>query len=64
MTSTETITPTLRIKAYSDQEVKVIGLIVLHMYTSQKAEKVIWQVTDTTRVPILDSLSNTNELYQ
>ena len=45
--------PTVRIKAYSDQEVKVIGSIVLYMYTSEKTDIVIWQVTDTTGVPTL-----------
>ena len=39
--------------AYSDQEVKVIGSIVLYMFMSEKTERVIWQVTDTTGVPIL-----------
>ena len=45
--------PTVRIQAYGDQEVKVIGSIVLYMYTSEKTDRVIWQVTDTTGVPIL-----------
>ena len=45
--------PTLRIKAYSHQEVKVIGSLVLYMYTSEKTDRVIWQVTDTTGVPML-----------
>ena len=45
--------PTARIKAYSDQEVKVIGLIVLYMYMSEKTDRVTWQVTNTTGVPIL-----------
>ena len=43
----------MRIKAYGDQEVKVIGSTVLYMYTKKKTDRVIWQVTDTTRVPIL-----------
>ena len=47
MTSTETR------KEYGDQEVKVIGLIVLYMYMSEKTDGVIWQVTNTTGVPIL-----------
>ena len=45
--------PTVRIKAYSDQEVKVIGSIVLYMYMSEKTDRVIWQVTDTMGAPIL-----------
>ena len=45
--------PTVTIKAYGDQEVKVIGSIVLYMYMSEKTDKVIWQVIDTTGVPIL-----------
>ena len=45
--------PTVRIKAYGDQEVKVIGSIVLYIYTSEKTDKVVWQVTDTTGVPVL-----------
>ena len=43
----------MRIKAYGDQEVKVIGSIILHMYTKEKADRVTWQVTDTTGVLIL-----------
>ena len=39
----------------------VIGSIVLYMYMSEKTDKVIWQVTDTTGVPIL---SKAHELYQ
>ena len=31
----------------------MIGSIVLYMYTSEKTDRVIWQVTDTTGVPIL-----------
>ena len=46
--------PTVRIKAYGDQEVKVIGSITLYMYTSEKTDRIIWQVTKTTGVPILD----------
>ena len=46
-------TTTVKIKAYSDQEIKVIGSIVLYMYMSEKTDKVIWQVTDTTGVPVL-----------
>ena len=38
--------PTVRIKAYRDQDVKVIGSIVLYMYMSEKTDRVIWQVTD------------------
>ena len=53
MTSTKTIPPTVRIKAYSNQKVKVIGSVVLYMYMSEKTDRVIWQVTDTMRVPIL-----------
>ena len=45
--------PIVRIKAYGDQEVKVIGSIFLYMYTSKKTDRVIWQVTKTTGVPIL-----------
>ena len=45
--------PTLRIKAYSDQEVKVLGSMVLYMHTSEKTNRVTWQVTNTTGVPIL-----------
>ena len=45
--------PTVRIKAYSNQEVKVMGSIVLYMYMSEKTDRVIWQVTNTTGVPIL-----------
>ena len=30
-----------------------MGSIVLHMYTSEKTDIVIWQVTDTMGVPIL-----------
>ena len=45
--------PTVRNKAYGDQEVKVIGSIVLYIYTSEKTDRVTWQVTDTTGVPIL-----------
>ena len=30
----------------------VIGSIVLYMYTSEKTDRVIWQVTNTTGVPI------------
>ena len=44
---------TVRIKAYGDQEVKVMGSIVLYMYMSEKTDRVIWQVTDTMGVPIL-----------
>ena len=44
---------TVRIKAYSDQEVKVLGSIVLYMHTSEKTDRVTWQVTNTTGVPIL-----------
>ena len=44
---------TVRIKAYSDQEVKVLGSIVLCMHTKEKTDRVTWQVTDTTGVPIL-----------
>ena len=36
---------------YGNQEVKVIGSIVLCMYMSEKTDRVIWQVTDTTGVP-------------
>ena len=53
MISTRTITTTVRIKAYDDQEVKVIGSIVLYMYMSEKTDRVTWQVTDTTGVLIL-----------
>ena len=45
--------PTVRIKAYGDQEVRVLGSIVLYMHTNEKADRVIWQVTDTMGVPIL-----------
>ena len=45
--------PTVSIKPYGNQEVKVIGSIVLYMYTSEKTDRVIWQVTDTTGVSIL-----------
>ena len=30
-----------------------MGSIVLYMYTSEKTDRVIWQVTNTTKVPIL-----------
>ena len=43
----------LRIKAYGDQEVKVLGSMVLYMHTSEKTERVTWQVTNTTGVPVL-----------
>ena len=45
--------PTFRIKAYGNQEVKVVGSITLYMYTSEKTDRVIWQITKTTGVPIL-----------
>ena len=45
--------PTVRIKAYSDQEVEVLGSIVLYMHTKGKTDRVTWQVTYITRVPIL-----------
>ena len=45
--------PTVRIKAYGDQEVRVLGSIVLYMHTNEKADRVIWQVTDTMGVQIL-----------
>ena len=45
--------PTVRIKVYGDQEVRVLGSIVLHMHTNEKADRVIWQVTDTSGFPIL-----------
>ena len=45
--------PTVGIKAYGDQEVRVLGSIVLHMHTNKKADRVIWQVTDTSGFPIL-----------
>ena len=45
--------PTVRIKAYGNQEVKVLGSIVLYMHTKEKTDRVTWQVTDTTGVPIL-----------
>ena len=45
--------PTLGIKAYGDQEVKVLGSIVLYMHTSEKTDRVTWQVTNTTGVPVL-----------
>ena len=45
--------PTLRIKAYGDQEVKVLGYIVLYMHASEKTDRVTWQVMNTTGVPIL-----------
>ena len=45
--------PTVRIKAYGDQEVKVLGSIVLYIHTKEKTYRVTWQVTDTTGVPIL-----------
>ena len=44
---------TVMIKAYENQEFKVMGSIVLHMYTSEKIDRVIWQVINTTGVPIL-----------
>ena len=31
----------------------MIGSITLYMYTSEKTDRVIWQVTETTGVPIL-----------
>ena len=45
--------PIVRIKAYGDQEVKVIGSIVLYMSMTEKTDRVTWQVTNTTGVPIL-----------
>ena len=45
--------PTVRIKAYSDQEVKILGSIVLYVHTSKKTDRVTWQVMNTTGVPIL-----------
>ena len=45
--------PTVRIKAYGDQEVRMLGSIVLYMHTNEKADRVIWQFTDTMAVPIL-----------
>ena len=45
--------PTVRIKAYGDQEVKVLGSIVLYMHTKEKTDRVTWQVTDTMGIPIL-----------
>ena len=42
-----------KVKPYGDQEVKVIGSIVLYMYMSEKTGRVFWQVTDTTGAPIL-----------
>ena len=30
-----------------------MGSIVIYMYTSEKTDRVIWQVTNTTEVPIL-----------
>ena len=51
--------PTVRIKAYGDQEVRVLGSIVLYIHTNEKADRVIWQVTDTTGVPILGRTRNT-----
>ena len=53
MTTQRLSPPIVRIKAYGDQEVKVSGSIVLYIYTSEKTDRVIWQVTDTTGVPIL-----------
>ena len=40
--------PTVRIMAYGDHKVKVIGSIVLYMYMSEMSDRIIWQVTDTT----------------
>ena len=31
----------------------MLGSIVLYIHTNEKADRVIWQVTDTTGVPIL-----------
>ena len=45
--------PTVKIKAYGDQEVKVLGSIVLYMHTKEKMDRVTWQVTYITVVPIL-----------
>ena len=45
--------PTVRIKAYSDQEARVIESIVLYMCTNEKTDRVTWQVTNMTGVPIL-----------
>ena len=45
--------PTVRIRAYGDQEVKVLGSIVLYMHTQEKTDRVTWQVTDTMGIPIL-----------
>ena len=36
-----------------NRKLKVIGSIVLYMYTSEKTDRVTWQVTNTTGVPIL-----------
>ena len=52
-TASRLSTPTLRVKAHSDQEVKVMGSIVLYMYANENTDRVIWQVTDTTGAPIL-----------
>ena len=35
------------------KKLRVLGSIVLYMYTSEKTDRVIWQFTDTTGVPIL-----------
>ena len=56
---------TVRIKAYSDQEVKVVGSIVLYMYTSEKTDRVTWQVTNMTGSPSIgQSPGKAHELYQ
>ena len=53
MTSTEIVTTNSKDQGIQRSEVKVIGSIVLYMYTSEKTDRVTWQVTITTGVPIL-----------
>ena len=46
MTTTKTMTT-------NSKDQGMIGSIVLHMYLSEKTDRVIWQVTDATGAPIL-----------
>ena len=48
MTSAKTIPTNCK-----NQGIWVLGSIVLHMHTNEKADRVIWQVTDTSGFPIL-----------
>ena len=62
MTNTETIPTNSK-----DQGIwqPVIGSIVLYMYMSEKTDRVIWQVTKMTGVPILGRIqAKLMKLYQ